>query len=366
MRPVLSKYLPRAGNPQVAVDMWIEEADAVSLPRLDEVGGHARPADVGTTYVEKEYAARADEQELSWPAEGEREARRFQVEASGLDQEAAAAAFLLTESETEVRQAHADHQLAVRVLGPYVRREPLAKLKYWIGLPVLWLGDTAGVWSAAVINGDIVAIAAGQALSAGLSAVCAGLVGAEFKHRQLARGRQRDPKSLSTDERRYQRLFSENDSGKGIVKLVSLLSLTVVLLLAGGIGVLRSSIEGSASGFTFGLLAAATAIASGLLGYATADEVADLLATTAKHVRRSEQRHLHLAAAAAPKARASALEAARSIQAEYQLRGQAAGKRMESLSWRVLRRNPQVMGHGFPTGEQSGVIGRRPRRGIPS
>jgi hypothetical protein len=91
-----------------SADVWTREADAVSLPRLDEVGGHPRPSGVGVTYAEQEYHALAEEQELIWPAEGEGEARQFQVRARGLDSAGAAAEFLLAQSETEVRQAHAD------------------------------------------------------------------------------------------------------------------------------------------------------------------------------------------------------------------------------------------------------------------
>jgi hypothetical protein len=346
-----------------SLDVWTQEADAVSLPRLDEVGGHPRPPGVGVTYAEHEYHALADEQELIWPAEGERAARPFQERARGLDRVAAGTEFLLSEQEHEVRQARADYQHAAWVLTPYTRREPGAKPRYWICWPVLWFGDTAGVWSAAVTNGDVPSIAFGQSLASGLAAACAGLVGAELKYIRMAKARQRDPESLTEDEARYARLFADTDNGGSIVKLISFFSLVVVALLAVGIFNLRSSIEGSASGLTFGLLAAATAIGSGLLGYSATDEVADLLAAMAKRAQKAEQRYLKLVKSSAFRDKAQAEEAARSIRDEYQLRGQAAGKRVESLSWRVQRRNPQVFGHGFPAGEQGGVIGRRTRRG---
>jgi hypothetical protein len=344
-------------------DAWTREADAVCLPRLDEVGGHPRPSGVGVTYVEQEYHALGDEQELAWPAEGERAARRFQVRARGLGCSAAATEFLLAENQVEVRLAHADHQHAVRVLMPYVRREPAAKLRYWVCWLLLWFGDTAGVWSAAITNGDVPYLAFGQAFAAGLAAACAGLVGSELKDLRMARARRRDPESLTEDEQRYRRLFTGSEGGLGIVKLIGSLSLSVVALLAVGIFSLRSEIEGTDSGVTFGLLAAATAIGSTLLGYSATDEVADLLATTAKRAARAEKRHLKLAQGTPPKVRAEAEETARSLQAEYQLRGQAASRRVESLGWRVQRRNPQVLGHGYPAGEQGGVIGRRARRG---
>lgn len=343
-------------------DTWTSEADAVVLNRIDEVDAHPRPASIGTTYPEQEYEALGGEQEAAWTGEGEQDARPFQVQALGQDTPAAAGKFVLMQHEEEVRAAYADHQHALRVLQPYVRREPAAKLRYWIVWPLLALGDASGVLSAAIILGDIPWVAAGQALSAGLAAACAGLVGAELKHLQLAHARMRDPETLTEDEQRYRRLFTGISGGIGIVKLISLLSLVVVLLMVVAIFALRTSVEGTASGLTFSLLAGATALASGLLGYSAADEVADLLATTGKRVRQAEQRHQALAGAVAIRVYAEATETARSIHAEYQHRGLAASKRVDSLRWRILRRNPQVFGHGFPSGESGGVIGRRTRR----
>ncbi|MCU1490279.1 MAG: putative rane protein [Acidimicrobiaceae bacterium] len=353
----------RSGSRLPALDSWTAEADAISLPRLDEIGGHPRPPTVGVTYGEKEYDALAGEQELAWPAEGEHEARPYQVRARGVDLLAEATEFLLVESEADVRQAHADHQLAVRVLGPYVRGEAWAKLRYWICWPILWCGDTAGIWSAAITNGDIPAIAFGQACAAGLAGACAGLVGSELKHLRMAQARHRDPETLTGDELRYQRLFTGAEGGTGIVKVVGLLSLLVALLLAGGIFTLRMSVEGTASGITFGLLALGTAIGSCLLSYCAADEVADVLGALDRRAKKAGKHHLRLARSVAFKKRARSEETARSIHEEYLLRGHAAGKRVESLSWRVQRRNPQVFGHGLPHGEATGVIGRRTRRG---
>jgi hypothetical protein len=350
------------GSPAQLIDAWTREADAVALQQVDHVEAQPRPSSIGATYVDQEFNALGDEQELVGSAEGERAARPHQVRARGLDQATAATAFLLTESKVAVRKAHADHQHAARVLTPYVRREPVAKLRYWICWPLLWFGDTAGVWSAAITNGDIPYVAFGQACAAGLAAACAGLVGSELKDLRMARARRRDPESLTKEEQRYRRLFTGDSNDLGIVKLVGVLSLTVVTLLAIGIFALRASIEGSAAGLTFGLLAAATAIGSGLLSYSAADEVADLLAATAKRAARAEKRHRKLAASPVFTTKAQAEETARSIHEEYRLRGQAAGKRFESLAWRVQRRNPEVFGHGYPTGEQGGVIGRRARR----
>lgn len=350
-------------TPAGTMDAQVREAEAIVLHRIDEAGAVPRPTSVGALYSEEEYRAKSDEQEALWPAQGEREARRHQVEARGRDVPADATLFLLEESAKAVTSAHEDHQHARRVLTPYVRREPAAKIRYWVGWIILVLGDASGVLSAAITLGDIPWVAAGQALSAGFAGASAGLVGAELKHRQLTRSRQRDPDTLSDDERRYQRLFTGADGGFGVVKLVGFLSLTVVFLLAVAVGSLRTATEGNASGVTFALLAAATAIGSGLLGYAAADEVADLLATYAKRVTHVERHHRKLARATAIRVRAENDAAERSIQVEHALMGQAAARQVEAQSFGILRRNPGVAGHGYPTGEQSGVIGRRIRRG---
>lgn len=358
--------LPRlkvaAPVPEELAEQWIEDADAISIPRIDEAGAEPRPSGLGTSYVQQEYGALASEQEAAWPARGERAARPFQAQAKGLAPQSAAAETLLAHREAEVREAHADYQHATRTLTPYTRRGPGEKLRYWLCWPVFWFGDTASIWSAAIINGDVPAVAFGQAFSAGLATACAGLVGSELKDIRTARARQRDAASLSKDEQRYQRLFTAGGGGLGMVKLIGLLSLLVVALLTMGVFTLRTSIEGDASGLAFGLLAAATAIGSGLLGYAAADEVADLLARYQKRVVRAEAAYLKLARSKPLRDRAVAEEMARSIHAEHKLLAQAAASFMEFLCWRVQRNNPQVFGHGFPAGEQSGVIGRRARR----
>jgi hypothetical protein len=330
---------------------------------VKEAHAQPRPSGIGSSYLEDQFTAGADEQQQLWSAEGVRQARPHQARAKGLDLATTAVVSVLAEQEKEVEQAHADHQHAARVLGPLVRREPFAKLRYKLCWPLLILGDTAGVWASAVTNGEVIYIAFGQALSSGVAAACAGLVGAELKDIRMARERKRDPGSLSEDEQRYAHLFLGNEGGMGIVKLIGLLSLLVVALIAVGIFALRRGVEGSDAGLTFGLLAAATAIGSGLLSYATRDVVADSLATMEKRVRLAERRYLRLAASSAPRQHAEAQELARSQEIEHELRGQAASKRVESLSARTMSRNPHVFGHGYSAETQCGGIGWRCRRG---
>ncbi|XVS65986.1 hypothetical protein ACQPYE_08010 [Actinosynnema sp. CA-299493] len=357
-----SELLPPRGSGE-PIDAWKREADAVTLPRLADASALPRPSTVGTTYAELEHAALADEQEASWSAEGERSGRAHRAKARGVDHHVEGLTLALGERAAELREAQAAYQHAAAVLGPYVRREPGGKIRYWICWPLLVLGDTAGVWSAAVVLGDIVFIAFWQALASGVAAACAGLVGSELRDIRMARTRRRDPDDLTEDEQRYRRLFTTTDDGMPIVKLIGLLSVLVVALIGVGIFALRSSIEGPAAGLTFSLLAAATAIGSGLLGYAAADEVADLLASMAKRVRQAEKRYLSLAASPVFTIKATADETADSLTREAAHRGNAAARRVESLGWRVSRKNPHVLGHGYAVGETCGPIGWRARRG---
>ncbi|MEU0794870.1 hypothetical protein ABZ342_32830 [Amycolatopsis sp. NPDC005961] len=342
---------------------WQQNAASVTLPQLDGSAACPRPNNIGTVYVQHEYQALGEEQLALWSAAGEAAASPHQAQADEASTAAAATEFLLTESEGQVRHAHTDHQHAVRTLSHHVKRSAGAKLRYWLGMPVLWFGDTGGVWAAAVMNGDVIYIALFLALASGMAGVCSGLAGAELRTIRLARARQQARDQLSEDEKRYHQLFAGTGGGAGILKLIGLLSLAVVGLIAFGVGTLRASVDGQAAGLTFGMLAAATALASGLLSYSAADDVADLLDALAKRVRRVEARHLQLASSSPLRLRAAGQAVAQSIEKEYALRGQAAAEHMEALAWHIQVRNPAVLGHGFPTGEQGGVIGRRPRRG---
>ncbi|WP_158840569.1 hypothetical protein [Saccharothrix deserti] len=207
-----------------AVDARTREADAITLPRLVDAGAHPRPSTIGSTYVEHEYAALMDEQREAWAAWGEERARAHDARAHSLRLKTTSLQFLLAEAGREVQAARTAYEHAARLLMSYVRREPGTKLRYWLGWLVLICGDTAGVWAAAVMNGDVPYIAFGQALAAGFAAACAGLVGTELKDMRLALTRQREPETLTEDERLYRRLFTAPTAGTRVIKLVGLLS----------------------------------------------------------------------------------------------------------------------------------------------
>jgi hypothetical protein len=339
------------------------EADAVALQRIDEAAGLGRPTGLGTTYAESEYRALGEEQELIWPAEGEATARPSQVRAEGLQTQADAASFLLSGHRSEVSESQTGYQHAVKTLTPYLRRDSSARYRYWAGWVFLGLGDTAGVWGAAISLGEVPLIALGQALATGFATVTAGQAGADLKDLRMARQRQRDPDTLMPDEQRYQRLFVGMEQGISVIRVVLWLSVAIVGLLTMGICTLRLSVEGSVAGLSFGALAAVTALGSFVSAYSYTDEVADLIATTEHRYRKAVRQHCKLAKVCNLQKSAEAREEARSLGAEYSLRGNAASKRIESLSYRVLRRNPQVVGHGQATGDPGVVIGRRSRNG---
>ena len=83
-------------------------------------------------------------------------------------------------------------------------------------------------------------------------------------------------------------------------------------------------------------------------------------ATTEKDYQRELGRHETLAASAAWRAREEALVEADSITSEQTKRGEAAAHHLRSLRYGVLRRNPQIVGHGVAV-EQT-AIGQTTRR----
>lgn len=342
-----------------ALSGLLAETDAVVLQRIDEAAGLGRPGGLGTTYAEHEYDTLADEQAISWPAEGEAASRAAQIRAASSGDAAKAASFLVDQDKAGVTAARDDYLHAAHTLTPYVRRSPRDHIRYGAGWVLLGLGDTAGVWGAAIWLGEVPLIALGQAVATGFAAVTAGLAGGELQELRQAQRREREPESLSADERRYQRLFVGADKGLGITKIASGISFAVVALVAVAVFALRAGTEGLLAGFTFGGLAAATALGSFISSYVHGDEVADLIATYLRAYLDAQRLLQRLADASGLSGYAGATTEADSISREYDARGQAAHRKVTALKYRMLRRNPQVVGHGEATVDA--VIGRRSR-----
>jgi hypothetical protein len=363
---VTRRFIPPSGRPRhtaTPVEAIRTESDAVILQRVDDAAGLGRPTSFGTTYAEHEYDRLATEQGHSWNAEGEATARPHSVAAAGRADAADAAAFLLAEHRIEVTAAREAYQHAARTLTPYIRRSPGDGIRYGLGLALLGLGDTAGVWGAAIWLGETPLGALGQAVATGFAAVTAGLAGSELMELREARRRQRDADALTEDEKRYRRLFTGADAGLALTKISIWVSLTVAVVIAISVCALRAGTEGTLAALTFGGLALATALGSLVSSYYHGDEVADLLATYRKRLRHAERHHRRLGRDRALAKHSAATETAASIGREYGERGQAAAERVASEKYRLLRRNPQVVGHGDAVLERSGIIGRRTRDG---
>ncbi|MFI5709009.1 hypothetical protein [Kribbella sp. NPDC051620] len=334
------------------------EADAVILPHIDRAGAVPRPDDIGDFHSEREYHAKAQTQTETYAAEGEAAARNATITAAGLELPASAATELITGAASSIEAAQDQSAHAVRTLGHLARRDLPIKVRYWICLIALCLGDTAGILGAAITLGEIPLVALGQAVATGVAAITAGQAGADLKDLRLARIRQRDLEDLTNDEQRYRQFFTGAEAGVSTMKLVGALSGTIVAIISVGIFCLRLSVEGLTSGIAFGMLAAATALGSFLANYSYADEIADYLARTERMCTKAIKAHRKLAADPSIRHRAEALADAASIKTEHTHRGRAAWWQLHALSQRILRRNPGVAGHGVAA-EQPEIIGRR-------
>ncbi len=361
MKPQLRPLFTGAGG---GVERLLAETDNISLQRIDEAAAVSRPGNLGTTYGEKEFDALRDEQAAAWPAEADVASREPRVKAASLEVAAEEAAFAVEVRHREVEQARDARNHVLETLTPFVRRAPHDDLRYWAGWVVLGLGDTVGVWGAAISLGEIPQLALGQAVATGFAALTAGLVGGEVRTFAQAKSRRRDPESLSPDEVRYRRLFEGAESEIAMTKVAAGTAGAVVTLITASIYALRASTEGGLTGIAFGCLAAATALASFISSYIHADEVADLIAQYDRRYRQALAAHGRASAAKPIAAFAAATAEADSITSEHEHRGDAARHKVEACKNRMLRRNPQVVGHGDATPDVVAITGATARKGL--
>lgn len=217
---------------------------------------------------------------------------------------------------------------------------------YLVRMVLILLGDIAGITGAAVMLGEIPALALLQAVSVGAAGVTSGLLGSEIKDARLSRKRAKT--DLSEQEQGFAHLFRGPDPGERIAKLMVLGGVVLVVLILGGVAALRSSTEGLAAGLIFGCLAAAVALASWVNCYAYADEVADLLDTVSAQFKADVHYLDKLSRGQARVRHAVESATAQSIRDEYQQRGLAAHDQLQAAKNRVLHANPGVAGHGRP------------------
>jgi len=351
-----ARSTPGSGSP-FAGRLTGSGTGVVSLQRVDEASAVATPEAISAgSWMERGFDELAHEQRQLWPAEGEVASRNEAAIADGLASAAQAEQFLLAEAASLVRTAKESYEHCRTTLLAWVHRGPHANFRYWVGWTVLGMGDAVGVAGAAILLGEEVWIAVGQALATGLAAVTAGLAGHDLKELRLARQRKRDPDDLTDDEKHYRRFFDDTSPGDSLLKIVACLAGSIVLLIALGIFALRASIEGSLAGLVFGTLAAATALASFMNSYAHADEVADLIAVARRNYRQSVRDYRRTGQAAPVRRRAEALEKAASIEQEHALRGQAAAHHVQAMKFQSLTANPGVVGHGPNNGKRPPTV----------
>ena len=178
-----------------------------------------------------------------------------------------------------------------------------------------------------------------------------------------AKSRRRDADELTDDERRYRRLFEGVELELPTLKIAAGVAASVVASVAGSIFALRAVTEGATAGLVFGGLAAATMLASFISSYIHADEVADLLATFERQYAVAIKRFRKASAAKALQVSGASVAEVASIEREYDRRALAAANKVEACKQRMLRRNPQVVGHGEVTQPIAARSGLRAEKG---
>ncbi|WP_415137464.1 hypothetical protein [Microbacterium sp.] len=337
------------------------EAAEVALQRIDEAAAVPRPSSIGSTYLELEREELELEQPEQFTALGIETARPLRAEAAGLALAAEAGRRLL-DGHLPILTAAEERLVATTVvLSPHRRRAPKAKRWHYLAKTAFLCGDLAGVASAAIWLGEYPEIAVVMAIAAAAATVTAGLSGAEVRDLRARERRARPLDTLTEQERPFAPLFTAPDTGWPFVKALLWVSGAVASMIAVSVFALRASIEDPLAGAVFGGIAMAVAAASWIESYMYADEAADLIETAEADYARALARHQQLAGASAWRHRETVLAEAESVTAEHDHRGEAARRHLRALRFGVLRRNPQVVGHG-PAAEHT-AIGQTTRRG---
>ena len=347
-------------DPADAAEQAEARAEQVALQPVDGARAVAKPDSIGETYGETEQKALEDEQPPLFTAAGLESSRESATEAAGL-RPAATAAERLVEGHLPILKAAEDrHTQAHAALGSFRRRPPGATKWHYLAKTGLLVGDVTTLAGSFIWLGEEPSLATVMAVSAAVATVTAGLSGGEARDVRNRARRARPAEELPEAQRPYAHLFEYPDTGWPFVKALSWVSVAVAATIATSIFALRSSLEDPLVGLVFGGIAAAIAAASWIESYMYADDIADLLDTTEKDYQRELTRHERLAAATPWRAREEALVQADSIAAEHEKRGEAAAHHLRSLRFGILRRNPQVVGHG-PAAEPT-AIGQTTRR----
>lgn len=342
-------------------------AENVHLERPESTSGMTVRPSNASSYVEQEFEHYGDEQFLKHEANGVREARPSREQAAAVEYEATRAEERAKANQARFEQVQADHDHAWHWLLPFVRRAPGGHRLYLTWFVLLGLGDAAGVFGAALMWGELVPVALGQALASGAAAVAAGWVGADVRERRDADARARLASSgdLSDDLiGRYPSLFVPTERERSTYELTLAVAVVIVICLASAIFALRAAVEASLlAGVIFGGLAAATALGSFVNSWRHADQVSDLLERYSLRYGMAAGEHERLVNHPAPAERDGSKIRAVQIEAEHQILGLAAKQGVLALQQGVLRRNPHVFGHGQSERRNAPTpVGRKPLR----
>lgn len=350
--------LPSASIPALE---QLQDAEQITLQRVDEAGAVAKPENITTTWVENEYDDLEIEQGPQWAASGIETSRPAEVKAAGLEPARDAAERIVT-GHTPVLDAAATRYIDTQeALAPF-RRRTGGKIIHYCIKGALVLGDAVGVTLLGINIGDYPVLAGLMSVSAATAAVTAGLVGSEIRVLYAAERRACDPDDLSEKQKPFRYLFTGASFGKSAPKLVGGIAVTTGALIGAAIFAGRAEIEGALVGGLYGGIALAVAGASFIESFMHADEIADVIDGTAKAYDAEIARHQRLAADTSWRTKLEHATEADSIVREHEQRGNAAKDRVRSLKWGILRRNPGVAGHG-PSASVPGPVGRKSTAG---
>ncbi|WP_160175053.1 hypothetical protein [Microbacterium profundi] len=344
-------------DPLVVADDAEDAASRVTIPHAEQATVFARPDGIGHLWVEDEYDELQEEQHHLWSASADNTSRKVAIEAAKLRTTAAEAEALIAANRAVVDAARERAVRTTNVLAPFRRRAKGAKLWYQAGKAGLLCGDVAGFGTAAIWLGELPAIAIALASSAAIATIAAGLIGVDVRDREQRRQRQLAVPDPSQAQQEFPHLFIEPSGG--VLRRMLMLAVVTASMIGVGIAALRSAVDDPFVGIVFGGIALAVAGGSFLVSYAGADEVADLLDHADADYNQTAQKHLTLSGHPALRSAAGAEAEAESITLEHSARGEAAERRVRSLKWGILRRNPSHAGHGPATAR---IGGQTPRR----
>jgi hypothetical protein len=325
----------------------IDDLLEAQLRAIDEARAIPRPHGIRRFYLEEAVDKKAAEQPLLWAARGEAGARVWEAKSAASAYRAGVVAVNVAAQQEVVANARERFELTAGTLAPYTRRAAGEKVLYYLRWLLILGGDVAGVAGAAILLGETVGLGVLQAVASGTAAITSGLLAQEVRDSRLARKREKLPRDLTGDERRFAHLFRGGDSGERIVKPVVTAGALIGALIAGSIFALRFSTEGSTAAWAFGLLAAAIALASWANVYHYTDEASDLIDARRADYRRELKRLERLLRANDISEHDEAVAHAVSIRAESASRGHAAQRAVEATGGQLLNEHADVAGHGW-------------------